>query len=218
MQNYDIVIVGAGAAGLSAALYATRRKLTTLVLSRDLGGQTSTTMDIENYPGVDFSTGPDLMDRFADQVKKFGATIQLEGVTEISKDPNGFILRGDMGGDYHARAVILAFGKSHRHLGVPGEAEFLNRGVVYCATCDAPMFEGKTVAVIGGGNAAMDAALLLTKIASKIYLVHRREDFWGRLEAYSTGSGNSRIRRRGRAWRYRRRIPKTVYRIPNQGR
>ncbi len=177
MKNYDVIIVGAGAAGLSAALYATRRQLATLVLSRDLGGQTSTTMDIENYPGVDFSTGPELMARFAGQAKKFGAEIQLEGISKINQDPDGFTIQSDSGAAYHARAVILAFGKSHRHLNVPGEAEFMNKGVVYCATCDAPLFEGKTVAVVGGGNAAMDTALLLTKIASKVYLIHRRDEF-----------------------------------------
>lgn len=177
MKNYDVIIVGAGAAGLSAALYATRRKLSTLVLSRDLGGQTSTTMDIENYPGVDFATGPDLMNQFADQAKKFGAEIKLEGVTEIKQTNSGFELTGDTGEIYHARSIILAFGKSHRHLDVPGEREFMNKGVVYCATCDAPLFEGKVVAVVGGGNASLDATLLLTKIASKIYLIHRRDEF-----------------------------------------
>src|SRR3989344_4349237 len=177
MKNYDVIIVGAGAAGLSAALYSTRRKLSTLVLSRDLGGQTATTMDIENYPGVDFSTGPDLMSRFAKQAQKFGAEIRLEGVTKIDKAENGFVLLGELGEEYHAKALILAFGKSHRHLDVPGETEFMNKGVVYCATCDAPLFEGKTVAVVGGGNSAMDAVILLSKIASKIYLIHRRNEF-----------------------------------------
>lgn len=177
MTRYDIIIVGAGAAGLTAALYATRRKLSTLVLSRDLGGQTATTMDIENYPGVDFSTGPDLMNRFAAQAKKFGAEIKLDGVSSITKTPDGFDVAGSSGAVYQARSLVLAFGKSHRHLDVPGEQEFMNKGVVYCATCDAPLFDGKAVAVVGGGNSAMDAAVLLSKIASKIYLVHRRDEF-----------------------------------------
>jgi len=177
MARYDTIIIGAGAAGLAAALYATRRKLSTLVLSRDLGGQTATTMDIENYPGVDFSTGPDLMNRFADQAKKFGAQIVLDGITEIAKVADGLNVITESGATYQTRSVILAFGKSHRHLDVPGEKEFMNKGVVYCATCDAPLFEGKTVAVVGGGNAAMDAVILLSKIAGKIYLVHRREEF-----------------------------------------
>lgn len=177
MTRYDIVIVGAGAAGLTAALYSVRRKLSTLVLSQDLGGQTATTMDIENYPGVDFSTGPDLMHHFANQAKKFGAEIVLDGVTEIIPAEAGFAISTASGVSYQARAVILCFGKTHRHLDVPGEKEFLNKGVVYCATCDAPLFEGKPVAVIGGGNSAMDAAILLSKIASQIYLIHRRDEF-----------------------------------------
>jgi thioredoxin-disulfide reductase len=177
MTRYDILIVGAGAAGLTAAIYATRRKLSTLVLSRDLGGQTATTMDIENYPGVDFSTGPDLMNRFATQAKKFGAEIKLDGIKDVTKSADGFEVVGDSGNVYQARSLVLAFGKSHRHLDVPGEQEFLNKGIVYCATCDAPLFEGKAVAVVGGGNSAMDAVILLSKIASKIYLVHRRDEF-----------------------------------------
>lgn len=177
MTRYDILIVGAGAAGLTAAIYATRRKLSTLVLSKDLGGQTATTMDIENYPGVDFSTGPDLMNRFADQAKKFGAEVKLDGITNVAKTDEGFDVTGDSGTVYQTKSLVLAFGKSHRHLDVPGEQEFLNKGVVYCATCDAPLFEGKAVAVVGGGNAAMDAVVLLSKIASKIYLIHRRDQF-----------------------------------------
>jgi len=177
MARYDILIIGAGAAGLTAALYATRRKLSTLVVSRDIGGQTATTMDIENYPGIDFSTGPDLMHRFATQAKKFGAEIISTGVAHITKVPDGFEVVTDDQAVFQARSIILAFGKSHRHLDVPGEKEFLNKGVVYCATCDAPLFEGKSVAVIGGGNSAMDAAILLSRIASTIYLVHRRDDF-----------------------------------------
>ena len=176
-SSYDIIIVGAGAAGLTAALYAARRQLKTLVLSRDFGGQTATTFTIENYPGVEFTTGPDLMNQFAAQAKKFGAEIVLDSITTITKTATGFDLRTATDTNYHARALILTTGKEHRHLDVLGEKEFLNKGVVYCATCDAPLFEGKTVAVIGGGNAAMDAALLLTKIASKIYLVHRRGEF-----------------------------------------
>lgn len=177
MTRYDIIIVGAGAAGLTAALYATRRKLTTLILSYDIGGQTATTMDIENYPGVDFSTGPDLMNRFANQAKKFGAEIVMDGITKLTKVESGFEVTTNTGTTYQAGSVILAFGKTHRHLDVPGEQEFMNKGVVYCATCDAPLFEGKDVAVVGGGNAAMDAVVLLSKIANKIYLVHRRDEF-----------------------------------------
>jgi thioredoxin-disulfide reductase len=174
---YDVIIVGAGAAGLTAALYASRRQLKTLVLTKDLGGQTSTTMDIENYPGVDFSTGPDLMNEFAKQAKKFGTEIELSGVTKIQKRAERDFLVTTDKEEYTAKAIVLSVGKHHRELGVNGEEEFKNKGVVYCATCDAPLFADKVVAVIGGGSAAFDAALLLTKIASKIYLIHRRDSF-----------------------------------------
>lgn len=177
MAKYDVIIIGAGAAGLTAALYTTRRQLTTLILTKDVGGQTSTTMDIENYPGVDFSTGPDLMNDFAKQAKKFGAEIKLEPVDTIQQRDGDFHITTQSDQTYNARAIILAVGKYHRQLGVPGEEEFKNKGVVYCATCDAPLFAGKQVAVIGGGSAAFDAALLLTKIASEIYLIHRRDEF-----------------------------------------
>lgn len=176
-KNYDIIIVGAGAAGLTAALYASRRQLKTLVLSQDMGGQTSTTMDIENYPGIDFSTGPDLMNSFATQAKKFGAEIKLANVTSIEKrSERDFLVTTDTD-NYEAKAIILASGKHHRELGVQGEEDFKNKGVVYCATCDAPLFADKVVAVVGGGNAAFDAVLLLTKIARKIFLIHRKDNF-----------------------------------------
>jgi thioredoxin-disulfide reductase len=178
MKIYDTIIIGAGPAGLSAALYTTRRTLSTLVLTKDIGGQTALTDRLENYPGVDFSTGPDLMNAFADQAKKFGATILFEAANGIKVLSDGtFEISTEMDTSYIGRTVILASGKHHRKLNVPGEEEFMNRGVVYCATCDAPLFEGKSVAVVGGGSAAFDAALLLAKIASGVYLIHRRSEF-----------------------------------------
>lgn len=176
MDKYDVIIIGAGAAGLSAALYTTRRRLKTLVLSKDMGGQTATTMDIENYPGVDFSTGPDLMKEFTNQAKKFGAEVVLDEVLSIAKNGE-FTVRTKSKKTYVAKSVILALGKHHRELNAKGEEEFKNKGVVYCATCDAPLFEGKPVAVVGGGSAALDAALLLARISPKIYLIHRRDTF-----------------------------------------
>ncbi|RLC37687.1 thioredoxin-disulfide reductase [candidate division Kazan bacterium] len=177
MNEYDVVIVGAGAAGLSAALYTSRRRLKTLILSKDMGGQTATTMDIENYPGVDFSTGPDLMKNFAAQAKKFGAELVLDEVIGISRDGQKFSVSTKSGKTYSAKAIILGLGKRPRELDVAGEEKFRNKGVVYCATCDAPLFKDKIVAVIGGGNAAFDSALLLSKIAAKVYLIHRRNEF-----------------------------------------
>ena len=177
MDKYDVIIIGAGAAGLAAALYTTRRTLKTLVVSGDMGGQTATTNDIENYPGVDFATGPDLMDRFAKQAKKFGADIKLAWVKSIAKSNGDFDLTLHDDSVVSGRSIIICAGKKHRHLDVPGEEEFANKGVVYCATCDAPLFQDKSVVVVGGGSAAFDAALLLSKIAKDITLIHRRDSF-----------------------------------------
>lgn len=177
MEEYDLIIIGAGAAGLTSALYATRRTLKTLVISGDMGGQTATTMDIENYPGIDFSTGPDLMTKFLEQAKKFGAVVKYAWVKSVSKEDGLFILTDQSGQQYRTKSIIVASGKHHRHLDVPGEAEFSNRGVVYCATCDAPLFSDKSVVVVGGGSAAFDAVLLLSKIAKEVTLIHRRDTF-----------------------------------------
>lgn len=174
---YDVIVLGAGAAGLSAALYTARRALKTAVLSKKLGGQTATTLTIENYPGIEHIEGPELMMRFKAQAEKFGAEIINDSATAISNQDDKFMITGQSGKTYQAKAVILAFGKTPRRLNVSGEAEFLNKGVVYCSTCDAPLFVGKDVAVVGGGNSAVDAALFLSKIAQQVYLVHRRDEF-----------------------------------------
>ena len=176
MKGYDIIIVGAGAAGLTAALYTGRHKLSTLVIGKEVGGQAVTTMSIENYPGVDSSTGPELMDRFITQAKKFGAQIVTDEITSITKTAEGFSVQTSATA-YQAKAIILAFGSQYRHLNVPGEKEFLNKGVVYCATCDAPLFEGKQVAIVGGGNGAMYSADVVLPLASKVYIIHRRDAF-----------------------------------------
>ncbi len=176
MNSYDIIVVGAGAAGLTAALYAGRRKLSALVIGKEIGGQASTTLSIENYPGVDSITGPELMNQFTAQAKKFGAQIVADEITSVTKTAEGFSVQTPSN-TYQAKAIILAFGSEHRHLDVPGEKEFLNKGVVYCATCDAPFFEGKPVAVIGGGNGAMYSTTVLIPVANKIYLVHRGDKF-----------------------------------------
>lgn len=177
MEDLDVIIIGAGAAGLAAALYTTRRALSTMVITADLGGQTATTLDIENYPGIDFTTGPDLMQKFAAQAKKFGTQIKYAWVTSIENVDGKFTVNLQDGTSHVARTLIVASGKHHRHLEVPGEVELANKGVVYCATCDAPLFGEKSVVVVGGGSAAFDAALLLSKIAKDITLIHRRDTF-----------------------------------------
>lgn len=176
---YDTIIVGAGAAGLTSALYTARRHLKTLVLSKDLGGQTAIATEIENYPGVlDQPSGFELMQNFKKQAEKFDALIKLEGVIAIQKKDQNFIVKTH-NNSYLTKTLILAFGLAHRELGVPGEKEFRGKGVAYCATCDAPLFKGKVVAVVGGGNSALDATDLLSGLAKQVYLIHRKNKFSG---------------------------------------
>jgi len=174
---YDLIIIGAGPAGLTAALYAARRTLKTLVISKDLGGQTNLALDIENYPGVMDLSGAKLMEKFKQQAESFGAEIKFDLAKDIKKQNDVFEILTESGQVYKSKAIILAFGKVPRKLNIKGETEFLGKGIVYCTTCDAPLFSNKDVVVIGGGNAAADAALLLSKIANKVYLVHRRNQF-----------------------------------------
>lgn len=177
-NHYDVLIIGAGAAGLTAAVYTTRRALKTLIISKDVGGQAALTNEIENYPGVGLVDGFDLMNKFLRDAKKFGAEFNSGEVEKIAKQGEDFIITTptEM---YIASAVILAFGLTPRDLGVKGEEDFKGRGVSYCATCDGPLFKGKDVAVIGGGNSALDAAEFLSRITNKVYLVHRRSEFRG---------------------------------------
>lgn len=173
---YDTIIIGGGPAGLTAGIYAGRRSLKTLLVSRDIGGQAAKTFDIENYPGSDKVTGPELTQKFLAQAKKFGTEIKYEEVKKITPENDAFIVNTSSG-DHQAKTIILASGKQPRELQVPGEEEFKGRGISYCATCDAPFFKNKTVAVIGGGNSALDAALLASKICQKVFLIHRKSDF-----------------------------------------
>lgn len=175
---YDVIIIGGGPAGLSAAIYSSRRALKTLVISRDIGGQIAKTPDIENYPGVEKISGVELANKFKTQAEKFGATIIFEETTKIEKTEDKFSVK-TLRNEYEAKTVILASGKKPRELDVPGENEFKGRGVSYCATCDAPFFKNKTLAVVGGGNSALDAALLASKYCKKVYLIHRRDSFAG---------------------------------------
>jgi thioredoxin reductase (NADPH) len=179
MKVYDTIIVGAGPAGLTAAIFTCRRRMTTLVISTDVGGQTNLSSKIENYPGVDSMPGYKLMEIFFRQAKGFGTEFVTGRVTKIKRSGKAFKAVLSNGNEYRGRTIILAFGKTPRTLEVPGEDKFMGKGIFTCATCDAPLFEDKTVAVIGGGNSALDATLLLDKIAKKIYLIHRRDEFRG---------------------------------------
>ena len=175
--DYDIVIVGGGAAGLSAALYAGRASLKTLMLEKlGCGGQILLTGAIENYPGFpDGILGPELSQRMCDQAVRYGAEIRYEEVESLNhlERPVKTVTTGD--GAYTAKTVIVTAGGSHKKLGIPGEEEFSGRGVSYCAVCDANFFRGENVVVVGGGDAAMDEGNYLSSIVNKVTVIHRRD-------------------------------------------
>lgn len=169
----ELAIVGAGPAGITAAVYAARKMMDFSVISPDIGGQAALSGDIENYTGYQFVSGPELARKFEEHLRQYKFDLREgQGVTRISKEEQGFKVLTDKGEEIRARTIIVASGKKPRLLNVPGEQEFRNRGVTYCATCDAPLFAGKEVAVIGGGNSALDAVLQLVKLAPKIYLIN----------------------------------------------
>ncbi|MCX6812757.1 MAG: thioredoxin-disulfide reductase [Candidatus Berkelbacteria bacterium] len=176
MKKYDVVIVGGGPAGITAAIYTARRELKTLVITKEPGGQVVKTPDIENYPGFDLIAGVLLAKKFIDQAKKFGAEIIHDEVIDIDEKKEKLIVKTTRD-EFYPSALILAFGKVPRKLHISGEKEFAGRGVSYCGTCDAPFFKNKTVVVTGGGNSAFDTALLLARVAKKVYIIHRRDEF-----------------------------------------
>jgi len=169
---YELIIIGAGPAGMTAAVYAARKKLNTLLISYDIGGQVLWTTGIENYMGYQFIEGLELMKKFEEQVKQFPLDMKTgEKVSSLSQTNGGFEVRTDKGEGYQAKAAIIAAGKRPRQLNVPGEEKLRGRGVTYCAICDGPLFAGENVAVIGGGNSALEAADDMVKIAERVYLV-----------------------------------------------
>ena len=169
---YDLMIIGGGPAGLTAAVYAARKQLKTLLMSIDIGGQVNNTWGVENYMGYQFIEGPELMDKFQEQVKRFPIEQKIgTRVARLKKIKGGFQAISEEGDKYQAKTVIYAAGKTPRKLGVPGEDSFIGKGVTYCAICDGPIFSGQRVAVIGGGNSALEAALDMVKIAEHVYLV-----------------------------------------------
>jgi len=172
MHLFDLIIIGAGPAGITSAVYAARKKMDFLVITKDIGGQTALSGDIENYTGYQFVTGLELVSKFEEHMRSYGIPLkESEDVIEVRKSGDIVYIRTDKG-EYEARALIIASGKRSRELGVPGEREYKNRGITYCATCDAPLFSGKDVAVIGGGNSALDAALQLVNIAKHVYIIN----------------------------------------------
>jgi len=170
---YDVVIIGCGPAGMTAAVYAARKKLKILLVTEDFGGQLMWTMDIENYMGYQFITGQELMAKFKEQVEKFPIQTEYDSVKKIKRLDNGLLSVTTSANEYETKTVIVASGKRPKSLQVPGESRFVGRGVSYCATCDGPLYVDNTVAVVGGGNSAVQAAIEMSAIAKKVYLVIR---------------------------------------------
>jgi len=169
---HELVIIGGGPAGMTAAVYAARKKLDTVLVSKDIGGQVNWTLGIENYMGYQFIEGPELIRKFEEQVKQFPLKVELgDPVSSISRLNGGFEVNTESGKSIRSKTVIIATGKRPRPLNVPGEDRLVGRGVTYCAVCDGPLFAGMKVAVIGGGNSALEAADDMLKIAEHVYLV-----------------------------------------------
>ena len=176
MKKYDVIIIGGGPAGLSAGLYAGRANLSTLIIEKErAGGQIVITGEIENYPGaVEGESGPSLIERMVRQNQKFGVEHIYDTVTDVVLDGEEKVVK-TAGGEYRAKALIVASGARSLSVGCAGEDEFAGRGISFCATCDGPFFEGLEVFVIGGGDAAVEEALHLTKFAKKVTIIHRRD-------------------------------------------
>jgi len=175
-KSYDLIIVGAGVAGMTASIYASRYKINHLIFGEISGGQGMEALQVENYPGYVSVPGPELMQKFIEQVKHYGVEIKQEKVGGLAKIEGGFEAKTDKG-KYQAKTLILAMGATFRHLNIPGEDEFLGKGVSYCASCDAPLFKEKTVVMIGGGNAAVTGAIHVSAFAKKVFIIHRRDQY-----------------------------------------
>lgn len=178
MEEYDVVIIGGGPAGLTAGLYASRAKLKSLLIEKKWpGGQLLNTELIEDYPGFESIKGPDLAQRMENQVRKLGLQIELDGVECVKPEGSRKLVQTEGGKMYLAKAVIVTAGGEPRRLGAPGEEELAGRGVSYCAICDGAFFEGQTIAVVGGGDSALEEGVFLTRYAKKVYIIHRRDCF-----------------------------------------
>lgn len=174
----DIIIIGSGPAGLSAAIYANRAGLNFIVIEKTgiSGGQMLSTYDIDNYPGLPGVSGMELGDKMREHADKLGVKFVTDEINAITSDGDMYILHGDES-DYQAKGVVIATGADHAKLGIDGEEELLGMGVSYCATCDGAFFAGRDVAVVGGGDVALEDALFLAKSCNMVYLIHRRDEF-----------------------------------------
>ena len=174
---YDVVIIGMGPAGLTAAVYAGRKKMSALLIGKHYGGQAAWASEIENYMGFHYVTGTELMQKFREQAEKYPVEQKQGEVVSVGRGDGGFTVQIKSGEEFMARSLIIATGKFPRRLNVPGEAKLTNKGVSYCSVCDGPLFEGMDVAVIGGGNSALEAVHDLVRIGEKVYVVSLGE--WG---------------------------------------
>jgi thioredoxin reductase (NADPH) len=172
---YDVIIIGAGPAGLTAAVYTSRANMSTLMLERGIpGGQMANTEDIENYPGFDSILGPDLSNKMFEHAKKFGAEYAYGDVSEV-RDGDAYKTIVAGGKEYKARSIIVGTGAEYKKMGIPGESELGGRGVSYCAVCDGAFFKNKNLVVVGGGDSAVEEGNFLTRFADKVTIVHRRD-------------------------------------------
>ena len=178
-ETFDLIIVGLGPAAYSAALYAARYMLKTLVIGETPGGQLTEAGEVDDYLGLIGINAQDMIKVFNKHIEKYNVPVVLDHVESIRKDGDEFVVKAKRKGEFKAKSVILTIGVKRRKLNVPGEAEFTGRGVSYCSICDAPLFKNKVVAVIGGGDSALEGAEILSRYATKVYLIHRRDEFRG---------------------------------------
>lgn len=174
---YDLIIIGSGPAGMTAGIYAARRAMKTLIIGKELGGQLVWANEIENYPGFEMIKAYELISKIKNQTVKTGVEFEDLEVSKIELLASGNFLLTAGGNQYEAKTVINSMGLSPRRLDVPGEVLLNGKGVSYCANCDGPFYKDKVVAIVGGGNSALDAAEFMSKIAKKVILIHRREEF-----------------------------------------
>lgn len=174
----ETIIIGSGPAGWTAGLYTARANLNPLLITgNDYGGQVSLTYEVENYPGFpEGLSGPELVEKMKEQAEKFGCTVEYDHVSEIVTDQHPFVVRTASGKEYKAKSLVLSTGARPRYLDVPGEKEYTGKGVSYCATCDGFFFRGKELVVVGGGDSALEEAIFLTKFATKVRIIHRRDE------------------------------------------
>jgi len=193
-MKYDLIIIGAGPAGISAGIYASRQKLNLLIISKDVGGQVAKkAVDIENYPGFSKISGPDLVDLYQKQIKENELEIMHGEVVAIEKADGVFSVQLKSGKAYEATAVIVASGAESKKINIPGEDEFAGKGVSYCSLCDGPVYKNKTVAVVGGGNNGFESALFLSNYVKKIYILEYSDTLRADKENQELVAGNKNI-------------------------